>query len=265
MPIVFACVAPHGGSLLVPEPLPTPTPESRAAMAVLAQQLAAARPDSIAVLTPHGIRLQGKMSLCVSPSVVGSLEHVEIRAPIDSDLTLAWANRAVDRAIPLAPVAMKSGRPFDLDWGVTIPVSVLTRGSAGIPPLVVGCPCPGLSREHLIGLGESLADAAEAADRRVAVIISADQGHGHAHDGPYGFSATSAEYDQAMLEAICDDDLDRLLDWDNDWINSALGDSYWQTLALIGMKRRVPLRAQFLSYEVDHYFGQLCAAFPRAD
>ena len=42
---------------------------------------------------------------------------------------------------------------------------------------------------------------------------------------------------------------------------TALANSYWQTLALIGVQKRVPLRARFLAYEVDHYFGLLCASF----
>jgi len=93
------------------------------------------------------------------------------------------------------------------------------------------------------------------------VIISADQGHGHAKDGPYGFSPVSAEYDRAMVKAVQADDLASLLDWKDDWIDAALTDSYWQTLTLLGIRKHVPLSPCFLSYEVDHYFGLLCAMY----
>ena len=109
--------------------------------------------------------------------------------------------------------------------------------------------------------GEALADAAEQTGRRVALIASADQGHGHAADGPYGFTPRSAQYDADMKAAVEADDLPRLLDWPADYAKSAKADSYWQTLAIIGAQKRVPLRAKFLSYEVDHYFGLLCAEF----
>ena len=55
MPIVFACIAPHGGNLLLGENAPGPVPQGRRAMARMRDSLRAARPDAVAVLTPHGI------------------------------------------------------------------------------------------------------------------------------------------------------------------------------------------------------------------
>ena len=117
------------------------------------------------------------------------------------------------------------------------------------------------ARSHqLVDWGEALVDAALQTNRRVALIASADQGHGHAADGPYGFRrSASAEHDAAMQAAIEADDLPRLLQWPEDWPETALADSYWQTLSLIGVQKRVPLKTHFLAYEVDHYFGLLCA------
>lgn len=64
-----------------------------------------------------------------------------------------------------------------------------------------------------------------------------------------------------MQDAVQADDLPRLLHWPENFPEDALADSYWQTLCLVGVQKRVPLRARFLSYEIDHYFGLLCAAF----
>ena len=126
---------------------------------------------------------------------------------------------------------------------------------------MVACPARDLPRQALVDFGEALADAADQTGRRVALIASADQGHGHAADGPYGFTPVSAQYDADMKAAVEAGDLPRLLDWPADYPKSALADSYWQTLAIIGAQKRVPLKAKFLSYEVDHYFGLLCAEF----
>jgi aromatic ring-opening dioxygenase LigB subunit len=237
----------------------SPVPESRAAMEKMRTAFEAARPDCIAVLTPHGVYAEGLMTLGISPVAQGELDDLCIKARVDVDLAAAWAYHGSAHEIPVAPLAAPKGSPFPLDWGVTIPLALLDP--EGTLPIAVSCPARDLSRQQLIDWGEALVHAADELDRRVALIVSADQGHGHAADGPYGFTPASADYDKAMVDAVKADDLERLLDWDDAWIESGLPDSYWQTLALIGVRRNVSLNATFLSYEVDHYFGLMCAMY----
>lgn len=259
MTVVFACIAPHGGSLLLRENAPGPVPQCRKAMAKMRRSLQAARPDSIAILTPHGVAVEGAISLGVTATGYGELDNLKVTVEMDLDLAAAWAYRASEKNIPVTP--LKTREPdgaLPLDWGVTIPLALLTPTPL---PTVVACPARDVARTHLVDWGEALVEASEEIGRRVALIVSADQGHGHAADGPYGLTPASAEYDAAMQAAIEANDLPRLLDWPEDWPETALADSYWQTLSLIGVEKRVPLQAKFLSYEVDHYFGLLCAEF----
>lgn len=262
MPIVFACIAPHGGHLLLPPGVPTSVPRSRAAMAQLEQELRDARPDVVTVLTPHGLTVDDAYSIGICARAAGEIDGVKIELATDLDLAATWAYRAAERGVPVAPLSGEDAdTPFPLDWGVTIPLALLLPNLHPLPSLVVACPSRRLSRALLIAWGEALADASDELGRRVALIVSADQGHGHAADGPYGFSPVSARYDRDMRAAIEADALPRLLHWPKDYAETALADSYWQTLALIGVQKHVPLRARVLSYEVDHYFGLLCASF----
>ncbi len=259
MPIVYACIAPHGGNLLLGENAPGPVPRCRLALAQMRRSLEAARPDAVAILTPHGIGVEGAISLGITARGYGELDGIKVGVETDLDLASAWAYRATEMGVPVAP--LQTSEPdgaLPLDWGVTIPLVLLTPAPL---PSVVACPARDVGRMQLVDWGEALVDAAEQSGRRVALIVSADQGHGHAADGPYGFTPVSAEYDAAMQAAIEADDLPRLLEWPEDWPETALADSYWQTLSLIGVQKRVSLRASFLAYEVDHYFGLLCAEF----
>lgn len=262
MPLVFACIAPHGGHLLIAPPDPSPVPKCRAAMETMRLAMQAAKPDCIVILTPHGIYAEGVITVGVSKTGYGELDNLAIDATFDVDMASAWAYHCADRDIPIAPIAPKDNAPFPLDWGVTIPLVLL--GPDANTPIVVACPARDIPRDKLIDLGEALVDAAEEQGRRVALIVSADQGHGHAPDGPYGYTASSAVYDKAMVDAVKADDLARLLTWDEAWIEAGLPDSYWQTLALIGARRHVSLNPTFLSYEVDHYFGLMCAMYTQA-
>jgi aromatic ring-opening dioxygenase LigB subunit len=240
---------------------PTPIPKTNAAMQELRRLFQEAQPDAIALITPHGCGADGAYTLGIVPQCAALQDGIRIEAKTDLELAFSWAEHARRRSIPVVKLEMQDPQaPLPLDWGAYIPLHRLAP-SPHTPPVVIACPSAALSRPQLIAWGEALVDASDALGRRVAFIVSADQGHGHAADGPYGYAPTSAEYDAAMSDAIQSDDLPRLLNWSDAWIEAAQVDSYWQTLALIGVQRRVPLHARFLSYEVDHYFGLLCAAF----
>lgn len=262
MPVVYACIAPHSGHLLLPDDAPTPIPQTRAAMRLIEADMQAARPDTVVVLTPHGVYVQGRMSLGIAALCRGELDGTLVSAPTDLALASLWAYRASEAGIPIAPLAGEDPEaPFPLDWGVVIPYALSAAHISPPPALVVACPARELSRAQLVDWGETLAGAADESGTRVALIASADQGHGHDADGPYGFTPLSARYDSDMAEAVRADDLPRLLDWPDDYAEQALADSYWQTLAIIGVQKRVPLQGRFLSYEVDHYFGLICASY----
>ncbi|HUH97151.1 MAG TPA: hypothetical protein VLZ89_07330, partial [Anaerolineales bacterium] len=96
---------------------------------------------------------------------------------------------------------------------------------------------------------------------RIALIASADQGHAHAADGPYGFDPASAKYDSWMQAAILSNRLDDLLAADPDLVEHGKPDSLWPTLILAGALTDNPMQARLLSYEINVYFGILCAEF----
>ncbi len=261
MAVVYACIAPHGGSLLLGESAPGPVPRCRAAMRRMRGSLETARPDCVAILTPHGYGVEGQITLGMTETGYGELDDLTFEVQTDLVLGAAWRETAVERGIPVTSlVAEKPDGALPLDWGVTIPLALLTPTPFALPT-VVACPARDVSRTHLVEWGEALVAAAAQTDRRVALIISADQGHGHAADGPYGFAPASALYDSAMQAALEADDLPRLLSWPDDYAETALADSYWQTLTLVGVQKHCPLHAHFLAYEIDHYFGLICAEF----
>ena len=261
MPLVYACIAPHGGNLLIDIDAPGPVPKCRRAMAQMRESLRRSGAESVAILTPHGVYQPGAMTVGVTPTGYGELDALKISVQTDLDLAAAWAYNAAHKNIPVVPLAGQSETDaLTLDWGVTIPLALLTPPPDTLPT-VVACPARDLPRQNLIDWGEALVEASDETGKRVALIVSADQGHGHAADGPYRYTPASAEYDSAMSAAIEANDLSRLLDWPEDYAETALADSYWQTLSLLGVQKRIPLQAYLLSYEVDHYFGLLCAEF----
>lgn len=272
--LVWACIAPHGGEL-IPE-LANGTYErmekTRAAMRTLGEQCRAAVPDTIVVFTPHGLAIKGYITVSVTRHASGSVDgddgrRVSSTFRVDRDLADEICLRSVSYEVPVVQAAYdKAGNPaesLNLDWGALVPLWFMGASWPKPPQVVVICPDRSLPRKTLVDFGRAVAEAGEESEKRIAVICSADQGHGHSADGPYGFAEQSAPYDEAYCRAVADGDIARMLDWEEEWIETALPDSFWQTIMLQGALQHVPMSPELLSYEAPTYFGMACAAYSR--
>ena len=139
-----------------------------------------------------------------------------------------------------------------LDWGAAIPLWFMRA------PAVVVSPNRSLTNEQHVRAGAAVERATR--ERRVALIASADHGHGHAADGPYGFAAESAPYDEEIQRVVRENRLGDLVGRDPQWARDAKADSFWQLLMLHGALAD-GFRAELISYEAPTYFGMLTASF----
>ena len=266
--LVWACIAPHG-SEVIPELADDleRMARTRAAMKELGRRCALARPDTVVVLTPHGLIVEGAISLGETRVAAGVLgEHPPARVSTvfetDLDLVRGIAEEAAAQGVPIARlVGEEKDALLPLDWGALVPLWFLAHPLAPRPRVVVLAPDRSLRRETLVRGGLAIARAANASGRRIALIASCDQGHAHDPKGPYGYDPAARQHDQAMCQAVSEDDLPRLFDWSNDFLEAAKVDAYWQTLMLMGATAAPRFRADLLSYECPTYFGMMVASF----
>src|SRR5207237_377920 len=90
---------------------------------------------------------------------------------------------------------------FPLDWGAEIPLEFVRA-----PKVVVVSPARDRPLEDHIRLGAAIT----ALPGRVALVASADHGHAHNAEGPYGFDPAAAEYDALLQEILASDRMDFL-------------------------------------------------------
>jgi aromatic ring-opening dioxygenase LigB subunit len=274
--LVFACIAPHG-SMIIPilqEKDAEKALATRAAMEELGRRVAAAKPETIVLVTPHGHRIDQCFSLLNNMRVQGTLDpepesngqRFTLSFEIDRELNAAIAAEAKANDVPVSciyyAVADDSTFYMSLDWGALVPLWFLGAPLDPQPRVVIACPDRNNMPWTLFPtFGLSIRKAAEQLGRRIVFIASADLGHAHDANGPYGYDLASEEYDHALIDAIRDQDLGRLLSFDQDWLKRASTDSYGQVLNLHGMIEGQNWRGELLSYEVPTYFGMLCAAY----
>lgn len=273
MPLVFAAIAPHGG--LAVEQWCDPDERevarlTRRGFEELGRRFDAAAPDVTVVATPHHVHVEGALAVIVGGELSGALDDafspVELSCPIDLRLAFDLL-AALGERLPAVGVGFGSHDPetatVPMDWGTLIPLWFL--GGRADPPLpaVVVCPSRDLSLARHAEAGRALAAVAAASDRRVAFVASADHGHAHDPHGPYGFDPASAEFDAAIVDAVCGNRLELILDLEHDFIERAKADSPWQLAMLYGVVGG-DAAGELLSYEAPTYFGMLCASYELA-
>ena len=283
MGLVFAAIAPHGGLAL--EELVAPEDRdvalaTRLGFQELGRRFDAAAPESVIVLTPHGIHVEGAMAVVTSGKLVGELKEggarqmrfdpgagtrsVTLTVPTDRDLArrcLDGLNAAGVRAVGISYGGNDAASAsFPMDWAVLIPL--WSMGSkARTTPTVSVSPARDLSFDAHVRAGEALRDAIEAYPRRVALIASCDHGHAHDPNGPYGYHPAARQFDSRVVDIVRKNELEKLLSFEASFVSDAKADSFWQMLMLHGALRRDAWRGELLSYEAPTYFGMLCAAY----
>ncbi len=274
--LVFACIAPHGSDVIaeLAGDRTSSTAATRAAMEELGRRMEAAQPETVVVLTPHGVRVAGAVCVMTTERAAGMLEaeqehtqtRIEVDMAVDTELGLQIAEQAVrgyDVPVVAAIYGASGGEGCftPLDWGAVVPLWFLGARWPKPPAIVTATPSRSLTLEQLYNFGTALAEVAAEMGRRVALVASADWGHAHDAAGPYGYDPASAEFDAMVQETIRVGDLDRLLTADLDFADRAKVDGLWQAVILAGALHHTPMRGELLSYEAPTYFGMLVAAY----
>src|SRR5437660_231213 len=258
MTLVFAAIAPHGGIAIAEACSPDErelAAATRAGMEELGRLFLAARPEVVVVATPHNVHIASSLAVIVAGRLKGRLNGVAppVELDVPSETQLAWRvlESFAAAGLPSAAVSFGSNDPATavapMDWGVLIPLWFMGGRSETPAPVVVVTPARELAAADHIMAGAAIAGAAAASGRRVAFIASADHGHAHREDGPYGFHPAAAEYDALVCDIVRTDRLERLAEIRRELVELAKADSWWQMLMLHGAT--AGWRGTLISYE----------------
>jgi aromatic ring-opening dioxygenase LigB subunit len=233
--IVFAAIAPHGDMEL--------DSEIRAAMEELGRRFEAADVETAIVVTPHSVHVEGHFAVITSGHI-GSV-------PCDRALAAAAIDALRTAGLPVVGVSYGGNddaqAEMPLDWGTEVPLS-FTQAKQ----VVVISPARDRPLAEHVRAGEAL----RGLPGRLALIASADHGHAHDADGPYGFAPAAAEYDALVQELVRASPLrfERLAPV----VDDAKADSLWQLLVLQGAVGE-SARLDVLAYAAPTYYGMLVA------
>lgn len=273
MTTVFACIAPHGAEI-IPElagNMLDALAETRGSMVELASLMKRQNPETLVLATPHNVRLEAKIGVVTTEFTEGSIQEnnksVELRCSCDRELAKSILEEARKSKLPVVGVNYGTSEGpascMPMDWGTLIPLWFLVGRDNDEFKVVIVIPSREIPLKDLVSFGEVISEVTAASEKRVAFVASADQGHAHRADGPYGYNPASAEFDQLVKEAVQRNDLRSLLNLSSEFVENAKPDSLWQLAMLQGVLEHSQLVGRLLSCQVPTYYGMLCAAYSK--
>lgn len=271
--MVYACIAPHGGGI-VPELAGDKGhifAETTRGMRKLAAEMNAAKPDTIVIASPHNLRLLNHVGVVVSESSSGSLAEggAEVSLEAKCDVELALQLLAIAGRLRVPAVGANYGTSagplsnMAMDWGTLIPLWFFLKSGRLKRRIVIVTPSREIPLRQNFRFGAAVGEAAEAGEKRVAFVASADQAHAHDKAGPYGYSPKAAVYDRMVVEAVKGGRLSDVLKFEPSLVEEAKPDGLWQMAMLAGALSVVRMLGRLHSYQAPTYFGMLCAGYSR--
>jgi aromatic ring-opening dioxygenase LigB subunit len=195
---------------------------------------------TLVVLTPHNVHVEGHFAV-VTAARIGDYE-------VDRGLALRLVDAIRAAGLPVVGVsyggndATQAEHP--IDWGTEVPLRWLKPER-----VVVIAPARDMPLEAHVELGRVLAS-----DKlSLSLLASADHGHAHDAEGPYGFDPAAAEYDRRFCELLREGDFLPLAEL----VDAAKADSLWQLLILQGAAGG--RRFELLAYDAPSYYGMAVA------
>jgi len=232
--------------------------KTAAAFARIDMDFAAAKPETLLVISPHLAVMPDTFTVNhASRYVTHFLEFGDFSVPrefsADSLLIERIRHQAHARRSRLITVS-----DAHLDYGSGVPLTLLS--SAQTLRVVVLSPTMGSAKEQF-EFGQIVKEALMTVNRRVAVICSGDLSHRLSSDTPNGFSPKGKEFDDLMLTNLSAGSASPLLQMNQELVEEAHACGYNAICLLMGILDRIDCVPELLAYEAPFGVGYCTMEF----
>lgn len=268
--LVFSCICPHP-PIIIPgigdKKSLGQVKETISAMKKLADDLEEAEPDTIIVISPHGLLFPDKINIAFYPKLRGDFSQFgapQISFKFGSDLDLAEKIHLQVKEKNISTILFNSRNDVgELDHGCLVPLYYLTENlTSQVKILPIYYSYQG-AQEHF-QFGQILYDVINSEDfrdTRIAVVASGDLSHRLFRGAPAGFSEVGKEFDKKIVNDIKNKKTSEILSYDPEWLEAAGECGYRSICVLLGAVDKVDYAPKILSYEGPFGVGYLVANF----
>ncbi|MEM0140273.1 MAG: hypothetical protein QXZ44_06675 [Ferroplasma sp.] len=245
---------PHGDEII-----DIPDKESMEINKLLVKMAGEDRADVLVILSPHGINLSKNIGII-------NTENFEANTKLKTKI-LAFNARnereLTEDIIKIDPDTTEEARfityagelsVFPLDFGSSIPLYFFKQRN-----IVVIGQSRLYDRDKLLNFGKLLCRAVQSYNKKVSIIISADQAHTHSDKGPYGYSPYAEIYESVVKSCFQKNSFEGLYSIDQKIIDNGKPDSFWNLMVMYGILQESNKKMHLDYSYVEIYFGMMLA------
>lgn len=260
MALVFSAIAPHP-PLLIPaigKDNLVRVQKTVEAMKQLEQELYAAKPDTILIISPHGLILPDAFVINFNPFYESHLEEFgDFTTKLNFKPDTLLVNNLKESLANKFPLVVTS-EPH-LDHGAVVPLYYLTAHLPNFTILPLGYSFLPLKTHY--EFGKAIQEEIVATNKRVAVVASGDLSHRLTPDAPAGHSPRGKEFDEKIIELIANKNVVSILNLDPKFIEEAGECGLRSLVILLGILDKMNYSPQLFSYEGPFGVGYLVCNF----
>lgn len=214
-----------------------------------AQEIAALRPETIVLLSPHQTMYADYFHISPGRSAqgdFGQFRAAQIRMEVSYDTEFVKNLGGLAGAQGLHAGTLGE-RDKKLDHGTMVPLYFVNQFYTEYRLVRIG-----LSGFPLVAhyrLGQCIRQVAEMLDRRAVIIASGDLSHRLKEDGPYGYQKEGPEYDARIMDVMGRGAFGELFQFQEDFCEKAAECGHRSFTVMAGAFDRTAVDTERLSYE----------------
>ncbi|MCR5694864.1 MAG: AmmeMemoRadiSam system protein A [Clostridia bacterium] len=229
----------------------------------VAEELAALKPDTIVITSPHSVMYADYFHISPGNGATGSFRRfhalgVRFSETYDKELVERICKLAEEKNFPAGTLGE---RDPELDHGTMVPLWFIRRKYSGGKIVRIGL--SGLPLADHYRLGQLISDAANDTGRRTVIVASGDLSHKLKDYGPYGYAKEGPEYDRRIMEVCGKASFGELFDFDESFCDKAAECGHRSFVILAGAFDELDVKATALSHQDVTGVGYgICTFYP---
>ena len=234
-------------------------PETMKSYDEVAKDIAALKPDTILLSSPHQILYGDYFHISPGRSAFGDFSRfgagsVKIHVDYDDELVKKISSLCDKTGFPAGTMGERLPA---LDHGTMVPLYFVNKYYTNYKLVRIGL--SGLSLDAHYSFGRIIAQAVNRLGRKAVFIASGDLSHCQKETGPYGFSPEGPVYDEKLMEVMGRGAFDELLSFDEELLEKSQECGHRSFIIMAGAFHDIKHDQKTLSHEnitgVGYGFG----------
>ena len=230
----------------------------------VAEQIAALKPETIVISSPHAIMYADYFHISPGKKVKGSF--ADFGAPevyFEEEYDTSFVERIEELARQKHfPAGTMGERGKLLDHGTMVPLFFVRQKYQDFKLVRIGL--SGLDLMKQYEMGQLIKEAAEETGRRVVYIASGDLSHKLQEYGPYGFAPEGPQYDERIMDVCSRAAFGELFAFDENFCDKAAECGHRSFVMMAGAFDGIQVEAEKLSHEDVTGVGYgICTFYPK--